>query len=407
MKIARLTELMAAYESALAKHGLSYGTRLNLLARANMIVRAHEYEGAEYLDHVIVANLFCGIEKRFQNEVMTEKSCIKMKREIGRFLHFAKTGGVKLPNPRSGATQTLLPYYGQIATEYLSCDMLPNTKRNARWVTYMYFAWLAEQGHEDLSCVGAEQIQRFLLDCSGKMAVSSIHDVKLHLSKLYKHLYESGLSQSTYAALLSFKVNRESKVRPIMPREEIAKLIDGIDRKTPTGSRNHVIILLGAVLGLRACDVANLKFSDIDWVNGEIKILQSKTSETVCLPLTKDVGEALKDYILNKRPKTAGQHVFVRIHAPHKAFRSAVTVGNIFEDCCKVAGLDYGKQFHILRRSLGTSLVNTGTPVTTVSQILGHTDMDSAKKYIAVDSEHLKLCALPFDGIVPIGGSAL
>ena len=128
------------------------------------------------------------------------------------------------------------------------------------------------------------------------------------------------------------------------------------------------------------------------------------TWETVVLPLTQDVGEALQDYILNGRPKTNDNHIFVRLNAPYIAFKSAVTVGEIFYECCKAAGLNHGKRFHTLRRSLGTSMVNAGTPVTTVAQVLGHNEIDSTKKYIAVDSEHLKLCALPFDKIAPKGG---
>ena len=39
--------------------------------------------------------------------------------------------------------------------------------------------------------------------------------------------------------------------------------------------------------------------------------------------------------------------------------------------------------------------------MTTVSQILGHTDISSTKQYIALDTDHLKVCALGFDGIAP------
>jgi len=163
-------------------------------------------------------------------------------------------------------------------------------------------------------------------------------------------------------------------------------------------------MMLGTVLGLRACDVANLRFGDVDWVNGEIKILQLKTAATVVLPLTKDVGEALKDYILNARPQSKADHIFLGLSVPFEPIKSAVTIGEVFEAACKTVGLDYGRRFHTLRRSLGTALVNTGTPVTTVAQVLGQSDYNSAKKYISIDSEHLKLCALPFDGISPIGG---
>jgi integrase len=161
------------------------------------------------------------------------------------------------------------------------------------------------------------------------------------------------------------------------------------------------------VLGMRAVDVANLKLSDIDWVNGEIKILQTKTGFSVALPLTKDVGEALKDYILNARPPSDSQQIFLRLKAPHIGIKSAVTIGEIYWACCKAAGLPESKRFHTLRRSRGTSLLAAGEPVTMVAQVLGHAQVDSTKKYISVDVLHFKMCALSFDGIKPRGRGAI
>ena len=407
VKHTKLSDLMLAYEAALTQCGLNFSTRLRLLLRANTIVNRHDHRNMEYLDSAVVADYVRELDDRFYNEAISKKRYEFLRREVERFLWFAETGEVKLPNLQQGSRQALTSEYEQVADGYLSEEMHPNTRNDARWVTHKYFAWLEKQGHADLSNVGSEEIQRFLLDCSAKMAINSIYDIRLHLKKLYAYLYKSGQSESSYQVLLSFKINRESKVRPIMSRSEIAKMLEGINRKTAGGKRAYAIMMLGTVLGLRACDVVNLKLNDIDWANGVIKILQQKTVRTVVLPLTKDLGEALQDYILNARPKTNVEHIFFRLCAPLEPIKSAVTIGGIFQECCKVVGIDYGRQYHILRRSLGTAMVNTGAPVTMVAQVLGHADMNSAKKYIAVDSEHLKLCALPFDGIAPIGGASL
>lgn len=401
-----IAEVFTKYEEALQKGGWSYATRYDFLKRATVIVHLHEQRGLEHIDQKIIADYADGITGRFYKGEVSKHYYQGLHRGIRRFAAFAETGEVKLPNPSKGSRQALTPVFEQIAEGYLSTPMHPNTRNDARWVAHRYFAWLAEQGYEDLNGVGAEQIQRFLLDSSGKMSMNSIHNVKLYISKLYAYLYETGQSDSSYHALLSFTVNRGSKIYPALPKADIAKILEAIDRKTICGKRAYAVMLLGAVLGLRACDVANLKLMDIDWVNGEIKILQSKTAETVVLPLTKDVGEALQDYILNARPKTEAKHIFIRLDAPFTPIKAAVTIGEIFRDCCNAAGINYGKRFHALRRSLGTSMVNAGTPVTTVAQVLGHTEIDSTKKYIAVDTEHLKLCALPFDSIIPIGGRA-
>ena len=155
-------------------------------------------------------------------------------------------------------------------------------------------------------------------------------------------------------------VNWEKRVFPVLPKSDIAKLLDAIDRTKVKGKRDYAIMLLGTVLGLRACDIVTLKLTDIDWLHGEIRIMQSKTSNPVILPLTQDVGEALKDYILNARPDTADSEIFLRINAPHTRLAAAVTVGEIYRDCCIAAGLPASKRFHNLRRALGTSMVANG-----------------------------------------------
>jgi len=49
-------------------------------------------------------------------------------------------------------------------------------------------------------------------------------------------------------------------------------------------------------------------------------------------------------------------------------------------------------------------MATSGIPVITVAQVLGDSDMNSTKKYIALDSRHLKDCALDFSGIKPEPG---
>jgi integrase len=146
-----------------------------------------------------------------------------------------------------------------------------------------------------------------------------------------------------------------------------------------------------------------MKLTDINWQRGEIKVVQSKTGEPVALPLTRDVGKAVKDYILNGRYKCDSDAVFLREKKPYRGFADAVAIGDIYDDYRRHAGLDReafdGKGFHSLRRTVGTSLVTADIPVTTAAQILGDRDVRSMKKYIALDEKHLSECSLDFSGI--------
>ena len=133
--------------------------------------------------------------------------------------------------------------------------------------------------------------------------------------------------------------------------------------------------------------------------------MQSKTGKSLTLPLTKDVGEAIQDYILYGRQETKSDAVFLRMYAPFQAFADGVAIENMYDYYRRKAGLPRdafdGKGFHALRRSIGRNMVVSGTPITTVAQVLGDRDMNAAKKYISLDSEHLKECALDFSGIEP------
>lgn len=397
--------LLESYEAALVQTGYSITTKLLLIRRAELLIRRHLNVGLAYFDQVIINRYTGEIDNKYFKGNMQKKHYERTKREIDRFVSYVCTGRIDaLSSTLRGARQKLTPKFEQIAEEFIAGDFHPNTRCDIRWVTYKYFAWLEEQGFTDMAGVGAIHIQKFLLFCSDHYAPSSIHNIRLYLKKLYAFLYVTGRTEDNYSALFSFSVNREKKVFPVLPKSDIAKLLDTIDRSKVKGKRDYAIMMLGTVLGLRACDIVALKLTDIDWLRGEIRIVQSKTSNPVILPLTQDVGEALKDYILNARPRTEDNEIFLRIKAPHKRLAAAVTVGEIYRDCCIAAGLPASTRFHNLRRALGTSMVTNGVSVYDVAQVFGDKNVNSTKPYIAADTEHLKMCALTFAGIAPEGG---
>lgn len=398
--------VLDGYEAALTQMGYSITTRFLLVQRARKLIRRHLNSGVVYFDQAIVNRYVGEIDDKYFRGDMQKRHYDRAKREIDRFVSYVHSGkSDALPSTLRGARQRLTPEFERIAEEFVSGDFHPNTRCDIRWVTYKYFAWLEEQGFSSLSDVGAIHIQKFLLNCSEHYAPSTIHNVRLYLKKLYAFLHTTGRAEDDYSALFSFAVNREKKVFPVLPKSDIAKLLDTIDRSKAKGKRDYAIMLLGTVLGLRACDVVALKLTDIDWLRGEIRIVQSKTSNPVILPLTQDVGEALKDYIFNARPSTADKEIFLRINAPHTRLAAAVTVGEIYRGCCIAAGLPASTRFHNLRRALGTSMVTNGISVYDVAQVFGDKNVNSTKPYLATDMEHLKMCSLSFEGIAPAGGN--
>lgn len=404
MKHQTFDELLENYEAALKTLGSGYSARLETLCHAGMVIKRHESKGLTWFEDETISEYLGYTENRFYEGEITKRKYNKIIFNTNLLLSYLESGIiVPKKNSLKGSRCEIQPEFERIADAFLtSGNFHANTRNDIRWVIHKYFAWLYEEGYENLSGVGGAQLQKFLLDCSKKHPPTSVHNIMLYLKKLYAYLYTNNLSPSPYIELLSFRVNRESKIFPALPMSDVAKLLNVIDRKTKRGKRTYAAMVLGAELGLRACDVINLKLDNIDWVNGEIKILQSKTRKTVVLPLTQKVGEALHDYILNSRPKTSERHVFLRFNKPHTPLKAAVSIGEIYRDCCKAAGLPVSKSFHTLRRSLATGMVTNGVEITNVAQVLGDKNVDSTKKYISLDTRHLKQCALSFEGIVPV-----
>jgi len=410
MQSASITELVSQTMLALQRMGLTvYSTWVMFGHTFNPIIRMHELSGKEHFDRGIVTEFIQRNEERFDRQEITYNHYRTRKLCAQRLTEMHDNGRIEWSAQGKPSKFVLNEYYEQILADFVPGEKVSSkAKSDITWIARKYFAWLIQEGHEDLTHVGVGEVQRFMIYCSGHMASSGIHNAKLYMKKLYRYLADHGYSDENYDGLFSIPVLRGSKLYPAVSRDEIAMTLDMIDQRIPQGKRDYAMILIGAVTGLRAIDIAKMKLSDIDWRKGEIKIVQSKTGKSLALPLTKDIGDAISEYILKARQKSDFDNVFLRMKPPFRPFSNGVAIGDIYDYYRKRTGLPRdahdGMGFHSLRRSLGKNLVTSGAKITMVAQILGDSDIESTKKYISLDSEHLKECALCFTGIKPKRG---
>jgi integrase len=83
------------------------------------------------------------------------------------------------------------------------------------------------------------------------------------------------------------------------------------------GRGDHPAGAVDGPAGLRACDIIALRLGDIDWRGQTIGIVQQKTGNPLTLPLPALVLGKLAGYVLEERPGSADDHVFLRSVAPH------------------------------------------------------------------------------------------
>ena len=181
---------------------------------------------------------------------------------------------------------------------------------------------------------------------------------------------------------------------------EVDKILDAIDRGNPCGKRDYAIILLIARLGLRSIDVKRLIFADFDWPANRLFVVQAKTGHRFQLPLLKDVGWAVIDYIRHARPVCEAPQVFVRHTAPIGPFSDQDHLYQILVKHARVAHVPISDKrrhgMHSLRHTLATGLED-GTPVEQIADILGHQSVQSTGVYLKSSLGLLAKCALDPD----------
>lgn len=328
----------------------------------------------------------------------------KIESAARRMNAFFCTGTLSITGPGRSLRVALPAFFEHLMDLFLQdIGYGPNTIDDAIWVVRKYLLYFSERGHVTMETVTLEDVREFIMTTALAVKCSTLHDIFLYLRQFHEYLKKAALPAPDAEALFSNTIHREMPVQGYVTSEEIQKVLDILDPNTEVGSRNIAIIQLAMTTGIRACDVIRLKLTDIDWRAGKIKFVQEKTDFPVTLPLLPQAGEAIQHYILNYRPNTGCEEVFLRVAPPKIAMKTADCVGTMFKEYQQRAGVERkaydGKGFHGIRRNLARGMLATGTPPETIAQILGHTHVESVRQYLVLNMPSLKECAPDFTDI--------
>lgn len=374
------------------------------VTRTNALANYYTERGACFYDPAITGEFLSAHEDRYKAGEISYSYLNSLRQTIRRLNEFYLTGTLRADATRKGTRYILGGNNMRLIDLFVfSRGYRENTRDDAVWTVRKYLHHFESQGHKSLETVTIEDVRQFILKTAAEVRPSTLHDIFLYLRHFHIYLKESGENAPDCEDLFSYKIYREMPIQGYVTDDELERILDVIDSSTEVGKRNRAIILLAATTGLRACDIVRLKLTDIDWRKGEIQLTQSKTGRPVYLPLMQETGLALQDYILNARPLSDCPEVFLRCSAPKTAITDASSIGTMFKDYEQRAGIERrafdGKGFHGLRRRLAKKLLVTGTSLPVIAQILGHENVQSARQYLALDTNNLMECALDFSGI--------
>jgi integrase len=404
MATENIRELKSKFQEILTEQGYTKSTITKMLFNASTFIHLHEKQGENQLNEGIIADFINYQERRYQKGEISRTTFL-MHKTVSEYLTQIHNTGAITPKWRS-SLPALTDYFERVLAEILANEEWSRVfRKSLRNRVSTFFRWLYTHGHSDLSRVDEIVAREYFNDCSARMVGSSLDATRRALRELFQFVCENGTLPEAMNKLFLFSIPIDKRIRPFMPQDEIASILNVIDRNTALGKRDYAIILLAAVTGLRACDIVRLTLDSVDWRNGEIRIIQGKTGNALALPLTVDVGEAIREYILNARPHSKSDKIFLNFRAPLGEMQSKTLTSNFKRYCIK-AEVTASRGFHSLRRSVATNMVTSGVSVVTVAQTLGHATIDSTKQYISLDSNNLKECALDFADIL-MGGVVL
>ncbi len=207
-------------------------------------------------------------------------------------------------------------------------------------------------------------------------------------------LMEDIIHENLSSFIPKIKRCKRKKIPTYFSCEEIEKILEEIPRVRKVEIRNYAIILIAARLGLRISDILNIKTKDIDWINNKITIIQQKNYNLNILPLTKEVGWAIIDYIKNARPKTDSEYLFIKMKYPFKKMNQFNKFNKYFEKTDIEAAEENKKGIHNLRHSLATNMLENEIPLDIIASTLGDSIETTSNTYLRVAHKQLKECIL-------------
>lgn len=183
------------------------------------------------------------------------------------------------------------------------------------------------------------------------------------------------------------------------------EILCGEHQNLRTNLRNRAAYLLALKCGLRTCDIMDLKFENIDFNNKTIHLLQKKTKEDLLIPFDIEVSNALIRYILEERRECSSDQVFLTATGPVRK----LTHNSSFRTETRFRGVEESAKpihdgLHILRRTFASDLLRSGISVSLIASALGHTNTDTVDRYLAIEEEKMRKCALPIHEIFYKGG---
>jgi len=240
------------------------------------------------------------------------------------------------------------------------------------------------------------QIDSFLCQSARTNNRFSLQHIVASLRAFLKWRHAQGLlSRPLHQQIDTPRVYRGERLPRALPQDQVEAILRSIDQTELPGQRDFALLYVAAAYGLRSGELVRLTLDDIDWQGRTLRVVQTKTRQTLQLPLTDEAANVLIRYLRQARPKSAHREVFLRANAPYNPIRSTA-VRQVLTRRIHYGGLnipDCGT--NVFRHSFAMRLLQQGVAIKTIGDAMGHRDIESTAVYLRLDVETLGEVGLP------------
>lgn len=249
---------------------------------------------------------------------------------------------------------------------------------------------LVQRAHTDaaLSAITHREISAFLrgrATTSGKPSPTAWNMALSALRALYAYL--------NHAEVLSMNPTLRIERHKVASREPVPLSLDEflalVEAAEASGEacrrRNVAIVQLLFHTALRVAELVSLDVDQVDWHARVLRDVRTKGSKWLSAPFNDMVSQSLEAYLAERaegRTVSEGA-VFVSNRRKRLSVRS---VQEIVKALGKAAGISRAVTPHLLRHSSATELVELGTPIRVVQEVLGHAAVTTTERYVHVKS---------------------
>lgn len=187
------------------------------------------------------------------------------------------------------------------------------------------------------------------------------------------------------------------KLPDVLDFEEIEAMINAIDYSKQEGQRNKAILETLYSCGLRVSELVNLKFSDIFFDEGFIRVI-GKGDKQRLVPVSEQVKKEINIYLENLRSKLEikkGNEAFVFLNR-RGAQLTRVMIFTIIKDLAEKIGLKKNVSPHTFRHSFATHLIEGGANLRAIQEMLGHESITTTEIYTHLDQRFLREAILKY-----------